>query len=333
MYVLSQSTKDKLHQYKQQVARINGSEDFSAPFEIQPSRHQALIDAYQKVADFLKKINIVRVRDASSDKLGLGNSQRIASTTDTRIQPRRPITIGEIEAIDQYLCTQTDYDVAYMWALIDSWSAYPDFQNRLAALAVKMIANDKQCIGFNGTHRSKTSNKALHPNLEDVNIGWLEKIRRHAPQRYIKNLTVGVAHEFKNMDALVEMIVSELIHERFRNSNDLVVITSPNLVTDKYLNLINQNLAPTEQAAANALYTRKQLGTYGVDTPDHFPAGRLLITSYDNLSIYQQTGSMRRFLKDEPEWNRTSDYQSVNECFVVEDYDKVALIDNVTLEI
>ena len=101
---------------------------------------------------------------------------------------------------------------------------------------------------------------------------------------------------------------------------------------DKYQNLINQALAPTEQAAANALYQKKQLGTLPVDTPAHFPTGGLLITSHDNLSIYQQRGSMRRLIKDEPEWNRTSDYQSVNESFVVEDYDKCAYIENLVIE-
>ena len=128
------------------------------------------------------------------------------------------------------------------------------------------------------------------------------------------------------------MAVNDLIAEQFRDNSDLVVITSRGLVTDKYQNLINQTLAPTEQAAANALYQKKQLGTLPVDTPAYFPANGLLITSHDNLSIYQQRGSMRRLIKDEPEWNRTSDYQSVNESFVVEDYDKCAFIENLVIE-
>ena len=138
--------------------------------------------------------------------------------------------------------------------------------------------------------------------------------------------------EFKNIDALVEMAVNDLIAEQFRDNNDLVVITSRGVVTDKYQNLINQTLPPTEQAAANTLYQKKQLGTLPVVTPAYFPANGLLITSHDNLSIYQQRGSMRRLIKDEPEWNRTSDYQSVNECFVVEDYDKCAFIENLVIE-
>jgi len=331
-YALSAATRIALQQYTQQIATINGAENFATTIEVQPARQQTLIERYQEVTDFLKRINIVTVQQATGDKLGLGNDQRVASNTDTRIQPRRPTPIGNLEHIDDYVCTQTDYDVAYLWAVIDQWGTFPDFQKRLQNLAIKLVAQDKQMIGFNGTHRAKTTNKTLYPKLQDVNVGWLEKIRAFAPERHIDELVIGASKEFKNLDALVEMAVNDLIAEQFRDNSDLVVITSRGLVTDKYQNLINQTLAPTEQAAANALYQKKQLGTLPVDTPAYFPANGLLITSYDNLSIYQQRGSMRRFIKDEPEWNRTSDYQSVNESFVVEDYDKCAFIENLVIE-
>ena len=331
-YALSAATRTALQQYTQQIATINGAENFATTIEVQPARQQTLIERYQEVTDFLKRINMVTVQQATGEKLGLGSDQRVASNTDTRIQPRRPMPIGQIEHIDDYVCTQTDYDIAYMWAVIDQWGAFPDFQKRLQNLGIKLVAQDKQMIGFNGTHRAKTTNKTLYPKLQDVNVGWLEKIRAFAPERHIDELVIGASKEFKNIDALVEMAVNDLIAEQFRDNSDLVVITSRGLVTDKYQNLINQTLAPTEQAAANALYQKKQLGTLPVDTPAYVPPNALLITSYDNLSIYQQRGSMRRLIKDEPEWNRTSDYQSVNESFVVEDYDKVAFIENVTIE-
>ena len=331
-YALSAATRIALQQYTQQIATLNGAENFATTIGVQPARQQTLIERYQQQTDFLKRINIVQVQQATGDKLGLGSDKRVASNTDTRIQPRRPTPIGNIEHIDDYFCTNTDYDVAYEWAVIDNWSAFPDFQKRLQNLAIKLVAQDKQMIGFNGTHRAKTTNKTLYPKLQDVNVGWLEKIRAFAPERHIDSLTIGASHEFKNIDALVEMAVNDLIAEQFRDNSDLVVITSRGLVTDKYQNLINQTLAPTEQAAANALYQKKQLGTLPVDTPAYFPANGLLITSHDNLSIYQQRGSMRRLIKDEPEWNRTSDYQSVNESFVVEDYDKCAFIENLVIE-
>lgn len=332
MYALDPQTAQALEGYRRQIAQVNGVESLSSPFVVAPAPQQKMMDAYQKSTAFLGKINMIMVKDAHGQKLGLGGTSPVASTTDTRIQPRRPTTVGEVEGLDYYLCTKTDYDVAYLWAQIDNWGALTDFQQRLANLAVKRIAQDKQRIGFNGTHRANTSNKALYPNLQDVNIGWLEKVRQNSPERHIKNITIGKAHEFKNLDALVEMAKHELIDEQHRDGTDLVVITSSGLVIDKSLAIINQDHEPTEQIAANALYSRKVLGTLSVDLPSFFPQGALLITSHDNLSIYQQKGSIRRHLKDEPEWDRTTDYQSVNECFVVEDYSKVALIEGITVE-
>ena len=158
-YALSTATRIALQQYTQQIATINGAENFATTIEVQPVRQQTLIERYQEVTDFLKRINIVTVQQATGDKLGLGNDQRVASNTDTRIQPRRPTPIGNLEHIDDYVCTQTDYDVAYLWAVIDQWGAFPDFQKRLQNLAIKLVAQDKQMIGFNGTHRAKTTNK------------------------------------------------------------------------------------------------------------------------------------------------------------------------------
>lgn len=52
----------------------------------------------------------------------------------------------------------------------------------------------------------------------------------------------------------------------------------------------------------------------------------MLITSFNNLSIYWQKGTMRRLMKDEPEYNRIATYQSINDAYVVEDYGKCAMV-------
>jgi carbohydrate-selective porin OprB len=47
------------------------------------------------------------------------------------------------------------------------------------------------------------------------------------------------------------------------------------------------------------------------------------------LSIYYQEGGKRRFIREEPEKNRVADYQSSNEDYVIEAYEKVALVENI----
>jgi len=57
----------------------------------------------------------------------------------------------------------------------------------------------------------------------------------------------------------------------------------------------------------------------------------ILITRLDNLSIYWQEGTRRRMLKDEPELDRIANYESVNEAYVVEDYELVVLVENISI--
>jgi hypothetical protein len=62
-----------------------------------------------------------------------------------------------------------------------------------------------------------------------------------------------------------------------------------------------------------------------------FPANALLITSLENLAIYEQEETRRRQLKDEGEYSRVANYESANLSYVVEDYGKTALVENIRL--
>ncbi len=62
-----------------------------------------------------------------------------------------------------------------------------------------------------------------------------------------------------------------------------------------------------------------------------FPANAIMITSLKNLSYYWQIGSARRAVKDEPEYDRVANYESINDAFMVEEYAKACLIENIQL--
>ena len=333
---LNAQARQGLNLYLQNIARLNGVDNTTQRFTVQPAPQQKIIAAYQQSAEFLKMINIVPVDNAHGQKLGLSVGS-VASNTNTMTQPRRPTPMGTIDELDQYLCTQTNYDVAYLYALLNAWAHMPNFQAMLAQMVVKAIALDKIKIGFNGVERRATTDKATYPLLQDVNVGWLEKIRIWAPERQYggedtgNQILIGAGHEYKTVDALVETAVNEFIAEQHRES-ELVAICGRGILNDKYLPMMNQALDPTEQIAVRNIYANKQLGTLPALHVPHFPAGTILITHPSNLSIYIQNGSIRRNIKDEPEWDRLADYQSVNECFVVEDYEKCALLENVEYE-
>ncbi len=62
---------------------------------------------------------------------------------------------------------------------------------RIRDAIVKRQALDRIMIGFNGVKRAKTSNRSENPLLQDVNKGWLQKIREDAPDHVMGSTTTG----------------------------------------------------------------------------------------------------------------------------------------------
>jgi P2 family phage major capsid protein len=135
-----------------------------------------------------------------------------------------------------------------------------------------------------------------------------------------------------NLDALVIDAV-ELLDEWQRDSTDLVVIVGRDLVHDKYFPMINTaaDKAMEIEARDRILRSEKQIGGLPAVRVPFFPARALLITSLDNLAIYEQEETRRRQLKEESEYNRVANYESANVAYVVEDYGKAALVENIVL--
>lgn len=325
--------------YRQDVAHHNGVESTKHTFAVAPAPAQRILNAYQQSADFLNLINMMFVDEGSGQKIGLHVGTSIAGTTDTRKTPRSPVAAGSLSLDDEYLCTQTNYDLAYYYSLMNAWSHMPDFKKNLQAMVVRAVALDKLCIGFNGLYRALTSDRTANPLLQDVKKGWLQKIREFAPEQNYAGeddgngktvLKVGANSEFKTLDGLVEHAIEEMIAEQYHDT-ELVAICGRGVLSDKYLPLLNKTQDPTEQLAARTIYANKQLGTIPAMHVPHFPAKTILITHPRNLSIYLQNGTLRRSIVDQPEWDRAVDFQCVNEDFVVEDYTKCALLENIVV--
>ena len=124
-----------------------------------------------------------------------------------------------------------------------------------------------------------------------------------------------------------------LIPEWWRGDTELVVIVGHDLVDDKYFTIAQTTGAEATEVEATdrILRSTKTLGGLPAVRVPFFPAGSLLITRLDNLSIYYQEGTRRRQLKDEPEYDRIANYESVNEAYVVEEYEMCALVENIVI--
>lgn len=323
------------------IAQLNGVDDATAKFSVDPSVQQTMETRIQESSDFLGRVNIVGVTEQKGDKLGLGIGSPIASTTNTTTTDRAtkdPTGLDE----NPYECTQTNYDTHLTYAKLDAWAKFPDFQTRVRDAIIRRQALDRIMIGFNGTSRAATSDPVAHPLLQDVNVGWLQKYRANAAARVLdeggtaasNEVRVGAAAgaDYANLDALVMDAVSSLVDPWYRDDTALVAILGRDLLHDKYFPLVNTANAPTEQLALDTIVSQKRVGGLQAGRVPFMLANAIFITRYDNLSIYWQEQGRRRAIVDNPKRDRIENYESSNDAYVVEDYGCGCLIENITFD-
>ena len=326
--------------YLSQQAKLNGVPSATEKFAAAPSVQQKLETRIQESSEFLKRINIIGVTEQTGEKLGLGVSGTIASRTDTSGAGTRSTQDATSMADDGYACKQTNYDTHLRYATLDAWAKFPDFQNRVRDSVLQRCALDRIMIGFNGTSAAATTNRAANPLLQDVNIGWLQKLRANAAARVmvqgaVANKVSYGTHadaDYKNLDALVYDAYKSLLDPWFAEDPLLVAIVGRDLMHDKLFPLVADNDAPTERLAADIVISQRRLGGLTAMVAPHFPAGKVLVTRLDNLSIYYQDGARRRAVVDKPEKDRVEFFESSNDAYVVEDYGMCALVENIEVK-
>lgn len=354
--------------YVSQIALLNGvsaHEVTSTKFAVAPTVEQKLEEVIKQSSEFLGLINITPVIQQSGDKVGLGTTRTIAGRTNTAAGNRRtPTDPTDTSLKDQYFCRQTNFDTALKYSKIDAWRHKPEFQTIIRDSIAKQVGRDRIMIGWHGTSAAVATDRIANPLLQDVNFGWLYKLRTNAPAQVLDDgdLTVyddgtnnpGVEAiyvkpgvdlydesadnaatadaDYASLDALV-LDAKSLIPEWLRGDTGLVVIVGHDLVDEKYFNIAQTTGATATEVEATdrILRSDKQLGGLPAVRVPFFPADAILITRLDNLSIYFQEGTRRRMVKDEPALDQIENYESVNEDYVVEDYELCSLVENIVI--
>jgi len=326
-------TRKLFSAYSGQVAKLNGVESATATFNVEPTIQQRLETKIQESSEFLSRINIIGVDEQEGEKVGLGVGSTVASRTDTAQHPRKPRSIGTLSS-DKYKTEKTDFDTFVTYKQLDAWAKFPDFQTRLSTAIAQRQALDRIQIGFYGTEAAGQTDRDKHPLLEDVNIGWMQQYRTHALDRVMKEgktpgrISIGRKGDFENIDALVYDAI-QLLDPWYRRNPGLVVLTGRELVHDKFLALVNKQQESTEVLASDLIIAQRRVGGLPLYEVPYIPEGAMLITPLANLSLYWQIGARRRYLKEEPEWNRISNFESSNEAYVVEEYGMGCLLENI----
>ena len=330
-------TRVAFNAYLAQLAILNCVPSATEKFTVAPNVQQTLESKIQESSDFLGKINIIGVTEQQGEKIGLGVSGPVASTTNTATTDRATADIAT-EDSKGYNCTQTNFDTHITYAKMDAWAKFPDFQTRLRDAILKRQALDRIMIGWNGTSRAATSDKATSPLLQDVNIGWIKKYKTDAAARVMSEVVaasgvvnVGATGDYKNLDALVFDAVNNLIESWYQEDPELVVVCGRALMADKYFPIVNTTQAPTEQLAADLIISQKRIGNLPAVRVPYFPANALMVTRLDNLSLYWQEGARRRTVLDNAKRDRIENYESSNDSYVVEDFGCGCVVENITL--
>ncbi|MBH3406686.1 phage major capsid protein, P2 family [Pseudomonas sp. HOU2] len=318
------------------IAETYGVELASKMFSVEPSIAQELNEAITAKSDFLQRINVIPVTEIKGEKVFIGVSGPVTGRTNTKTTDR---VAKDASALDNstYELSSTESDVGLPYAKIDAWAKFPDFHQKYSAAVQKQIALDRIMVGFHGVKAAAQTDIETYPMLQDVNKGWLQQLREQAPQQVLKEgntpgkVTMGPGGDYENLDALVHD-TKQMVDERLRDSGDLVAIIGTDLLAaDKAKLYAKQGDTPTEKERiedAQVIATYGGLPSFSVP---FFPVNGVLVTSWDNLSIYFQDSSWRKQTVDNPKRSRVEDYNSRNEGYVIEQLEKIALTENVEL--
>jgi P2 family phage major capsid protein len=344
MKALSNLGIDRLSAYLERVAEINqlatGRDAFSTAartFVVEPSVQQVLIDKLGEDTSFLGLVNIELVDELKGEKLHLGLDGRIVSSrTDVLANPRVPKSIWSLDD-DKYECRDTHFDTFLTYAQIDKWAKFADFELRIGKHLLEAQRADRIKIGFNGKSHAAATDRVVNPLGQDVNIGWLERMRLNAPERVMDSgadpnkVTFGshATADYKTLDALVISAVSELIEPWHQQRTDMVVLVSRDLLEDKYFDQYNIIQPASEILATQVIDLQRRLGRYPAKVVPWFPAGTIAVTFLKNLSIYEQTGSRRRKFDDNAARSRYDNFESFNEDYVIEDYEAMCVVEKI----
>ena len=335
-----EATKVVLNAYKKTVAQQNGVADATQKFSVTPAATQRLIAQIRESNWFLKRINIIPVINQKGEAIGLGSSGMIASRTDTSGGKTRKTKVAHSMKAMPYLCEQVNFDTCIRYSQLDAFAHLKNFNTIISNQTREQIDANKITIGFYGESCEVNTDAAANPNGEDVCKGWFQALREHNPKAMltegntVSEIRIGEGGDFINLDLAV-MNVRGLLHDACENDADLVAIIGSDLLAYEKAKFYAKNgNTPSEKSKIEEMQV---IGTYGglpaVSVPG-FPPSGILVTSYKNLSLYIQEGSIRRSVaKQNDERDQVENFESMNIAYVIEQLEKAAAIefDNVKL--
>jgi P2 family phage major capsid protein len=327
---MKETTRKSFNQMCARLATAYGVESVTRQFTVAPSIEQRLQDKIVEQSEFLPKINVITVDEMAGENILGSASGPVSGRTDTSV-PGAERAPRDVLGLDKYLYQlfQTNSDVYMRYATMDAWAKFPDFHNRYVRYVQRRIANDRELVGWYGVEAAADTDLVAAPLLQDVNKGWMQYMRDNLPANVLAEgavpdeIHIGAGGDYLNLDNAVADLALGI--PRYMRTGLVTLIGDELIGQEKSLLYAAIGATPTEKTLATASLTL--FGGLPWLTPSNFPGRGLVITSFDNLSIYVQSDTWRRNIKDKPEKDRVEDYNSRNEGYVVETPEKFVALE------
>lgn len=326
---MNKQTKQQLTLLNKDQCAIYGVDSVAEQFTVEPAQAQRIVGAIQQSDAFLMRINVITVTQVSGEVLLLGVDNMTAGRTNTDDKDRSPKTVHNM-AQNKYTCQFTEFDTRIKYAQLDAWSHMPTFKSLVSSKTTRANALSLISVGWNGQSITTETDITNNPLGEDVNEGWLKHLKDRNADNFLDSEEV-IINDKTNIDVLVLQAISAL-GEVQQNDPDLIVILGSELLAFSKERLYTKNAeTPSEKTKIELAQVIDTFGGKPAYQVPFFPKRGIMVTTFDNLSIYIHN-SMRRQQLDNPKRSQIETYSSKSIDYVIEDYELIAYIDSDVIE-
>ncbi|HFZ6298500.1 TPA: P2 family phage major capsid protein, partial [Escherichia coli] len=311
------------------VTGTNYQEESNRRFALSEPTENILRTSILESGWLIKNITLRDVNAVSGNAVNIGASELYTGRVDGgRFHKKMAINGTEFFLTETDTCARISYsDMSHIYH-----TGVPDeFEKTVESFFAQAYALDMLRVGFNGVSIANTTNPEINKKGEDVNIGWhaLAKAYGNGKQIISEPVTLGETGTWKNIDALANHLITELIAEQFREDPRLVVLVGAELAAHQRLKLFNAADRPSDVNAAQ-MATSSVAGRFAF-IPPFMPGKRLAVTTLDNLHIYTQ--AITRWFRAEFD-DESSEYVHSylrNEGYALGEPELYAAVDECTL--
>lgn len=331
-----------IQSYCASLAKGYKTESTEQFFSVTPPKETKLRQSIVMGSEFLQKINVFDVDQTEGEAVTVGTDKMStgrAAANDGRFKGSTPGLSG-----NQYKLQETDTVIHMTWAMQAAWinaGSQGQFNKMVNTYTNQQIAADIVKVGWNGLGAARPTDPETYPLGQDVNEGWQAHVARLAPDQIVTEDADGneiyfdpdgttdtdgkALYTYKTLDSMANDLINNVLAENFINAPDLVVLVGRELVSAAQYKLYNEADKPSEHNDAQQL--AKSIAGRPAYVPAYFPGKRMVVTSYKNLSVYNQNGTKRRKAKDNDDKARFESTYWRMEDFMVEQLEKYAAFD------